>query len=496
MNGLRGWLGRASLILSALALPSAGAAQMIALKTVPVAAGDQFLIFPSYTIGMGGLSIALDDPLLDPFVNPALGSLAGPAQAVVAPTMYTITQNSGGARTLPAGVLLAEADWFGGGVVAVQQLERGTQFGGVWPGWREDVLPPDALRQRSAVNKYAFLTLGRNLPGGAAVGASAFLADLSAVDGVEHLYAMASNIEQSGTLADVRLGVVSDLGAGRRVELVALYHHWDVTHDVTYLDWVLTDSIQWTWERQLRREENIDRTNTLGLHLAYRQPIGETGWRLGGVVTANRKSHPKIPNYEIMNIPRDPGRSWAYDIGVGLAKVVGPTTFGIDVVYEPAWSDTWAEAAEPTPTATGDTIPVGGRTVDNEFSFSNAVVRVGLERAVGSGVFQLGLQMRTYEYDLDQWDYVADSTRREQEEWVEWTPSWGFRWQFSDLELRYLGRVTTGTGRPGVAWDGATVDRAAAFAEANDILLAPSGPLTLQDALVVTHQVSVSIPIR
>ena len=36
---------------------------------------------------------------------------------------------------------------------------------------------------------------------------------------------------------------------------------------------------------------------------------------LGWVATTNLMSHPKIPNYEIVNIPRDPGRSTAYNVG-------------------------------------------------------------------------------------------------------------------------------------------------------------------------------------
>ena len=70
----------------------------------------------------------------------------------------------------------------------------------------------------------------------------------------------------------------------------------------------------------------------------FSRPITESGWRVGGTWTVNRKTHPKIPNYEIMNIPRDPGISWAYDFGVGIAKSSGPATFGIDVVVEPIWS--------------------------------------------------------------------------------------------------------------------------------------------------------------
>ena len=46
-----------------------------------------------------------------------------------------------------------------------------------------------------------------------------------------------------------------------------------------------------------------------------------------------------------------------------------------------------------------------------------------------------------------------------------------------------------------VAWTG---DRAVMMdaAAAADFIIAPSGPLTLQDATVFTHQVSVAIPIR
>jgi hypothetical protein len=79
---------------------------------------------------------------------------------------------------------------------------------------------------------------------------------------------------------------------------------------------------------------------------------------------------------------------------------------------------------------------------------------------------------------------------------MEWTPSWGARVRFPGLEIRYLGRVTTGTGRPGVAWTGVVAQREVAAAMANDIVVPPSGPLTLQDVKVVTHQISVSVPIR
>jgi len=322
------------------------------------------------------------------------------------------------------------------------------------------------------------------------------VADLNAIDGVEHLYAMSTNIDQSGSLADVRLGATKELGAGAQVEAVAVYNRFAATHDVLYVDWVLVDSTTWTWEMQERQEINRDRTDTWGLHLGFRRPIGTEGWSVGGMLTGNYKNHPSIPNYELVNIPRDPGHSTALDVGVGVAKQAGPLTLGMDLVYEPGWSSTWALAASATPTAKGDTIPVGGRTVENEFQFSNARVSMGVGYDVGTATLQFGLQVSALDYHLDQWDNVEGTPRRQNEQWMEWTPSWGLQVRLKGVELRYLGRVTTGTGLPGVAWSAATEGRAAAFGQANDIVVPPGGPLTLQEADVWTHQISVAVPIR
>jgi hypothetical protein len=476
-------------------LAGPGRAQLISLKTVPVAAGDQFFLFPSHNQAMGGVSIALDDHVLDPFINPAKGGQIRQAQVFVAPVYYNVSNNAGSAGALSAGALFS-GRFFGGGLVALQQVKRGDAFFGPVPLWDVSVLPPNALSERSATNKYGYLSFGTRLPGELTIGASAFVADLNAMDGVEHLYAMASNIDQTGDLQDIRIGLTKTFAGNRTVDAVALFHRFDMRHDVTYVDWVVVDSMNWIWEPRTRVETNLDKTDTWGMQVGYVQPIGRHGWRLGGTLTGNWKSHPKIPNYEIMNIPRDPGNSTAFDIGVGVAKVLGPTTFGIDIVYEPGTSDTWAEAEAAIGTVSGDTIPPGGRTIENEFSFSNAFVNVGIAREVGPAVLQLGLGLRAYDFELDQWDHVEETARRQSEQWIEWVPSWGARVQFGDLELRYLGRVTTGTGRPGTAWDGAVAERALDFGTANDILLAPSGPLTLQDVTVLTHQVSLSVPLR
>jgi hypothetical protein len=81
---------------------------------------------------------------------------------------------------------------------------------------------------------------------------------------------------------------------------------------------------------------------------------------------------------------------------------------------------------------------------------------------------------------------------------MEWTRTWGVNSRTSTLEIRYLGRLTTGVGRPGIvpsSRGGIMIDAVSSLA-AQNILAAPSGPLTLTDLSVVTHQFSVSLPLR
>src|SRR2546425_59465 len=100
---------------------------------------------------------------------------------------------------------------------------------------------------------------------------------------------------------------------------------------------------------------------------------------------------------------------------------------------------------------------VGGRTVENGFHFSNALIRIGVSREVTLGpltkttALQLGLAVRSVHYDLAQQDHVEGVTRHLEESWLEWTPTWGLTFRFPELELRYRGRVSHGTDRLGWA---------------------------------------------
>jgi hypothetical protein len=128
---------------------------------------------------------------------------------------------------------------------------------------------------------------------------------------------------------------------------------------------------------------------------------------------------------------------------------------------------------------------------------------MGLEQGFSVGqngpaaAMQLGLLVRTVRYTLDQHDHIQISDRQHRESWSEWTPTWGLSLKFPELELRYQGSITHGTGRPGVQPDFARGGIALeASAPGTNILAAPSGPLTLTEVLVKTHQISISLPIH
>lgn len=496
---------RAMVVAVALLLPATSVpGQLIQIKTVPVAQGDQFDIFPSRNLAMGGVSIALEDPLLDPFVNPATAARVEGGVVAGAPGMFSLSNDAGGGRTLPVSLLTRSRGWFGGLSLALQEIDGARRLS---PQNRfgvadlSSVAPefPEPPPPRTHGNQLALALLGTSFEDkGLSLGASVQWAELNAVDGVEHLYAESVDLAQFGHVVDARIGLLKEWAGDRSLEAMVVHNRVDMTHDVTYLDW-FWDPAQQRSLPQPRVEHNDDRTFTWGAQLEYAQPIPGSQWRAGARLTANVASHPKIPNYEIMNIPRDPGRTHAYDVGVGFARIEEGTTFGIDAIFEPIWSHTWADAAAPIETTGGDTLAAGARTVENRFRFANSIIRLGVTRehpvdeSDAVVAMQFGIAVRTIGYRLEQVDHVQGTERHQRESWREWMPTWGLRWEMPRLTIAYRGSVTTGTGRPGVATGGFARDVVAAQ---SNVIVAPSGPLTLSGVSVVSHQLSISLPIH
>ena len=470
------------LFIFAIILPSAAPAQLISLKTIPVATGEQFLVYPSQTLGMGGVSIAIDDTLLDPFINPAKGARVTGMYLFSAPIYSRVARGLGALRTLPVGTLFSTGDWFGGLSLAIQQTDasppRTTTFlRGARPS-------PQRLSEKSANNTYISGYMGKRLSNSNfSVAGSIHWSGLDALDGVEQLYPGSQNIEQYGSMADLRAGLLGEWKNGRMFEALLLYNRFTMTHDVTY-------------PGVPPMERNRDRTRAWGFHTGYVLPVLQDRARLGGILTINRKSHPQLPNYGLMNILGDPGHSWASNIGLGFSRTHGHATVGMDLIVEPVWTHTWAKAAGPVTTRRGYIIPTGGKTVDNRFRFLNSTLRFGLRGEDDWHGAQAGVQFKSNWYTLNQKDLVTGSQRTQKEFWGELTFTGGLTLKLNGFHLRYHGGLTMGTGQAGVGSTSFT-SRSGGFQIAGgDFIPAPSGPLTIQYTYVVTHQLTVSIPIR
>jgi hypothetical protein len=477
--------------LTVLPICGSASAQLIPVKTMPLAEGDQFGFLPTANLGMGGVTLAIPDTLLDPFSNPAKGARVRHGYFFMSPSFYAFSQKAGSGRTLPIGALLRSGSTFGSLSIAVQELSPPTpsdDFVTNPVAFDERAVagstfaPTGTANPRSHSNRYASAMLGRVLPRyGLSVAASAFWSGLGGVDGVDALYVNSQSVEQSGEALDVRFGVLKEWGRNRTLEAVLLHTRYSATHDVNYLD-LFWDPGTRQVHQQGRVEHNADRVRTSGLHLVYVQPLADSGWRIGGVLTANRTFQPAAAPFDIISAPHDPGRSAAFNVGMGVSKAQGPMTIGVDAIYEPIWLHTRTDVAE------------------NRFRFSNSILRAGVSRdfalasASGSSLrLQLGMQLRSVRYWRDQYD-VLDSPRFDlQDSWKEWANTMGASLRLPEVEIHYRFRSTTGTGRPG-----STVNNGGGFfvVDGPGFFPSPSNPSTLTGVRMTTQQFSVSVPVR
>ena len=433
-------------LLACAAAPNVAATQVIAPRTVPVLIGQQFDILPSDRAGMAGVTIALDDTLIDPFVNPAKAARVRSAFFSIAPFFYNSSKTDGGGRTFPVSGAgrFGRSSWSGAGLFALQQLDR-MAIGFDQP-----------LSERTAANQYVMGILSRRVRD-ISLGVSAYFADLGAEEGIDLLYSGSDRIQQAGRAADVRVGMTKDWG-GRSFEALIVRSQFDMTHDVHYP--AITRWLPPNGQQQIvtpeRQEHNRDHTTTWGAHSEYSQAIGIEGWRVGWLATANRLSHPKIPDYrirEVITVPRDPGHTMAYNVGFGLAKLTRYSSFGMDVILEPIFSTTWAEALGDTLTSGGAPLKRGAHSVDNRTRFSNAMLRFGLGHELPIGKdssehfgFQFGLGVQSISYRLKQADRIAETARIQNEHWMEWSPTFGFKYRGRGFDAGYTFTLTCGAG--------------------------------------------------
>jgi len=478
------------LAITALALvalaPSAGA-QNITLKTVPIPTGEQFRLFPSHTLGMGSVAVAQDDKLAAPFSNPAR-RLEGEhrIRLFATPTFYGEANQWVGGRSFPVAALFSGTRLHGGFGLAVQQLQdRWVSRGRTGSSGR--------VIQEDPTNGYVFGTIGSRITDNLSLGFSVFHASLSTVDGVNMLYWRAQTIEQDGTLTELRLGAAGDLGDGRTLEGTLTRTSVDMTHEVLYGDWVWPVA-PWVGSPQLVewRELNEDRTITWGTRLRYSQRLDENS-RLGIILAGSTKDHPKIPNYNVVNIPRDPGNSAVFNLGAGVSRTEDGATVSMEVILEPGRSHTWAFADTVTPLPSGARLEAGDKTVDNQFRFMNWNLGLGFEQEWHRVGYQLGLRARRISYSLDQHNFLAESQRKTRENWMEWTPTWGVAVLAGSLDLRYSGQFTA-KGWESLRMRGGFILQMASPDAGVDFVVGPTGEVNIPAYRVTLHRFTVSVP--
>jgi hypothetical protein len=490
--------------LSAYAAAPAARAQLITVKSAPIADGGQFAFHPSANLGLGALSIALADSSLDPFTNPAKGSRLTGTRVFGAPTFFSVSRRAGGGLTLPLGLSFSSGKWFSQMLVAMQEVDNAGTSQNVFPELAATLdgnMQIIDQKEVSRTNKYLHGLVGRRFTE-LSVAASASYWGLNAIDGAELFYGGNNPVRESGGALDMRVGVFKDYGR-QSFEAIVLHNRVGVDQDVAFIR-QMWDPSNRTFVVRPELQPNADRTRTTGLHLGYtRRLLSDSSWRVGAILTGNRISQPSLPGYALPQVPADAGHASAFNVGGGIARTTGPWTYGFDAIYEPIWSRTWVNADKATETVQGQPIEAGANTLDSRFRYSNAIARAGFGVAIPiakdkSLTLETGGQLHAFRYNLDQRDAIQRTQPKSSQHWNEWTRTWGASVRLVGADLRYRGSLTTGAGRPGFDRnDGIiAVDALSAVPSPSSFSsFAPFG-LVFDDVRAFTHQISLSVPIR
>ncbi len=492
--------------LTLLVIAPALFAQAIHIRTVPVIASNQSDFQPSLARGMGNLSIAFDDPLGDPFINPAKAYRLMGVTIFSSPTRNSWSNEDGRPVTttlgsssypgasissIPFGGYFSSGKIFGGGLVAYQGYNAKRSSPNVW--WDPLSLQKPTMRTDLGTNTYIFGMFGYRFPNSnVSIAASVSWGDFGAMDGVNLLYPGSYDIKQNGWAREYKLGILGELTERDQLEFVVARTLLRARHEVTYpLPIRFAEDRVTPLPMSYRTEINRDESNGWIMHGGYTRLLGQ-GWRIGGMLAVNWKDHPKIPNYALANIPRDPGTSIAYNIGFGVAQNGQRSTWGFEYVYEPITSNTWAEAGEgvnPGPSP----LPANFKTVENFFDFSNHIFRIGLHSKTNLDWldYRLGAQLHFYKYDLNQNDNIRRTSRSFEQDWAETTLTGGLNVRFSNVQLMYTLQLILGNGMVGTVggWV-ATRTASGDFALEKDFLVAPSGKLLVDKIPLITQQIT------
>lgn len=481
-----------TIILFCLAFIKIIYSQEIHLRTVPLAAGNQADFYPSLSRGMGNLSIAFDDPLSDPLINPSKTYRLKGLKLFFSPTRNTwsnedgraVFTSSGSAKylgtainSIPFGLFLNKDNFFTGGIISYQSYSSERSIPNNW-------LSNNNTKYDVGNNVYLFGLAGTYLPElKLSIAGSISWSEVKAIDGINLLYPGSIDIIQDGRSLNYKIGLLGELSGQDQLEFVIGRSTFRSSHEVTYglSNWRMVDDLISGY----RTELNKDESKGWVIHTKYNHSFTEK-LKIGAIFTVNWKEHPKIPNYALANIPRDPGNSTAYNIGAGIVKTGERTQLGFEYIYEPMTSYTWAEAG------TDFTLPPTFKTVENFFDFYNHIFRGGIYSHTDLSWldYRLGVQLHFNKYNLKQNDNILNTSRTADENWLETTLSGGLTLNISNFQILYSLQVILGNGIVGIEGGGIAFQDTFSRGMESDFLIAPYGSLVVEDIPLITQQIS------
>lgn len=441
-----------SLLLFFIILPIAAESQLIDVRTYPILSDNTVFALPQRYQGMGGVSIGLRDEYLAPFINPATIMLSSRRFASAMPRWsswdyrqqrndqgsspssgYTSTNGQSASNLETTVGAVTHNEYFGfAGLINYQSVKSKTltEYGSTgYPATKSET-------SFGASNFPFFIATSALIPGTPiSVGVAYSAMDLKGFDGVQILYPGSKTIEISGSAQDVRAGVVSPVGQTMEVELLGGRSTTSDEQKATY-----------DYSPPLLNKED---TKTTFAQLTLRAHVTEN-LQIGFSALGNWTDMPKLPNYPVAGVPRDPGTIVASNIGVGLSWKAAPTVlFAADVILEPIKTDTWVEAQADRLLPDSTTLPKGSVEQRNNYKFWNQLVRAGVElQAADWFVLRFGSSVHFYSYDYYFKSYVwnQERTRTPQLQWTEATLTGGFTAQWRGLQLSYSLEYLHGRG--------------------------------------------------
>ncbi|MFC1481976.1 hypothetical protein ACFL6E_07005 [Candidatus Neomarinimicrobiota bacterium] len=479
-------------------LPGIVISQTIDVKTMPLISTSQFNLAPAYNGGLGGISIALDDPLADGFVNPARLSavennlfFGGPYRDSWSQAdrgWWSTEQQGSMVQGSYGGFILHHSPKSMGlkiSIMAASSMEQLRHRSHVRQYWNPETGEPNGPMQTSVMNwpmsaGVAAFYPQRNI----SIGFGIDRVNLRGIDGLALFYPGAVELRQNGALTNYRLGLSWIQPRDGRLDILLFHKNYHLNQHAVY-EWdpdIHNKDGERSWLAQVKGK------------LPSEDPV-----RLAVELTGQYKWHPKIPDYPSpeIRIPRDPGNTKAVRFGLGISNHQGKRlTTAIDWAMEVIDSKTWGDTTAPVVVSDTKTIKAGDPLFSNDYFITSATIKLGAEYVLNSQIrIQGGWAAKQFSLDYYHEDFVTGEqiTATPQDWWIERNLTAGLVADFGQLEAIYQFSRHTGTGMPyaNTTWwgwrFGGVFDMATA--SAGDILVPPTG-LDFDKTPVVLHRLT------